>query len=230
MVAVGSMALVGLLPKLRGRIVEVRTGLLMAAAGIVGAPVGTSMSRYFSEKLLLFLFAALMLFLAARLFTQAAKKKTDVEAVCETPRQPKPGALAHLLQSPKSRATNEGLFRNVLTPAIGLFSGVLSGLTGVGGGVVIVPALILLGMEVRKATATSLLVVGLISISATTSHFVAGQRVPLVMTLVFAFGALLGLGIGALWCKRVSGPRLQQGVAAVMILMAALMISRSFGH
>jgi uncharacterized membrane protein YfcA len=50
------------------------------------------------------------------------------------------------------------------------------------------------------------------------------------MTLVFAFGALLGLGIGALWCKRVSGPRLQQGVAAVMILMAALMISRSFGH
>lgn len=230
MVAVGSMALVGLVPKLRGKTVDVRTGLLMAAAGIVGAPVGAWSSRYFSEKALLFLFAALMLVLATRLFMQAVKNKTDVEAVCETRRQARPGALVHLLRHQKPDIATEPPLRNIVTAAVGLFSGALSGLTGVGGGVVIVPALILLGLEVRRATATSLLVVGIISVSATTSHFIAGQRVPLATTLVFAFGALLGLGAGALWCKRISGPRLQQGVAVAIVLMAGLMISRGFGH
>ncbi|ODU23918.1 MAG: hypothetical protein ABS95_02670 [Verrucomicrobia bacterium SCN 57-15] len=230
MVAVGSMALVGLLPKLRGKIVEVRTGLAMAAAGMMGAPVGTWMSRYLSEKWLLFLFAALMLFLAARLFAQAAMNRTDMEAVCETGRQPRPGALVHLLQSRNSSAADDGFRRKLLVCGIGLFSGVLSGLTGVGGGIIIVPAMILLGMEIRKATATSLLVVGLISVSATSSHFLAGQRVPLGTTLIFAFGALLGLGAGTLWCNRISGPRLQQSVAAAMIMMAGLMVSRGFGH
>lgn len=230
MVAVGSMALVGVVPKLRGKVVEVRTGLLMATAGIVGAPVGAWSNRYFSEEALLFLFAALMLVLATRLFAQAVRRRTDVEAVCKTQGQPRPGALAHLLQHQHSGIATQPLLRNVVTSAIGFFSGVLSGLTGVGGGVVIVPALILLGLEVRKATATSLLVVGIISVSATASHFIAGQRVPPATTLVFACGALLGLGAGALWCKRVSGPRLQQVVAAAMVLMAGLMISRGFGY
>lgn len=229
MVAVGSMALVGLVPKLRDKIVNVRTGLLMAAAGIVGAPVGAWSSRYFSERALLFLFAALMLALATRLFAQAVQQRTDVEAVCETRRQASPGALVHLLRQREPGIATRPSLRKIVTAAVGLFSGVLSGLTGVGGGVVIVPALIVLGMEVRKATATSLLVVGIISVSATTSHFIAGQRVPLAITAVFAFGALLGLGAGTLWCKRISGPRLQQGVAVAMVLMAGLMISRGFG-
>ena len=70
--AVGMTALVGAIERLRARQVEVRTGILFAVAGMLGAPVGSWLSGRIPENMLLLLFAVLMLFIAGRMWFNAA--------------------------------------------------------------------------------------------------------------------------------------------------------------
>jgi uncharacterized membrane protein YfcA len=65
--AVGATALLGMLPRLRSGEVELTTGLLFAAAGMLGTPFGTYLRSVMPEPLLLGLFVAVMLVVAARM-------------------------------------------------------------------------------------------------------------------------------------------------------------------
>jgi uncharacterized protein len=100
----------------------------------------------------------------------------------------------------------------LLTALIGLAAGVLSGLFGIGGGVIVVPALILLvGLEGRTATGTSLaallLPVGLLGVLA----YARAGAVRFPMAALLAFGILVGTALGArvafvlpeLWLRRL---------------------------
>ena len=79
----------------------------------------------------------------------------------------------------------------------GLAAGVLSGLFGVGGGFVIVPALVLVtGMGIHRAVATSLLVIALVSASGVASYLVAGRPLPLALTGLFVAGGVAGMELG----------------------------------
>lgn len=80
--------------------------------------------------------------------------------------------------------------------ALGIGAGFLSGLFGVGGGVIIVPALIaILGMERRRASATSLLSI-ILTASVGASVYGLGGQVSLVATPILVAGALIGTQIG----------------------------------
>ena len=79
----------------------------------------------------------------------------------------------------------------------GLAAGVLSGLFGVGGGFVIVPALVLVtGMGIHRAVATSLLVIALVGASGVASYLAAGRPLPLALTGLFVAGGLAGMELG----------------------------------
>lgn len=93
---------------------------------------------------------------------------------------------------------------------IGLAGGVLSGIFGIGGGVVIVPALIYLaGFSQHRATGTSLAVllppVGLMAVIEYYRH----GNVDLRVALWVAAGLILGAWAGAFWANRLSGPVLR---------------------
>ena len=93
---------------------------------------------------------------------------------------------------------------------IGLAAGVLSGIFGIGGGVIIVPALIyLLDYTQHKATGTSLAVllppIGLIAVLEYYRH----SYVDLHAALIIALAALVGAWLGALLANRLSGPVLR---------------------
>ncbi len=79
--------------------------------------------------------------------------------------------------------------------AIGAFTGLVSGLFGVGGGVVIVPALVALGIAQKRASATSLVALLPISIAGTTSYAIGGQ-VDVLAALLLAAGSVVGSPIG----------------------------------
>lgn len=128
---VGVIALAGALPHLRAGRVDGRTVLLFGLPGLVGAFGGATLARYVPGAVQLLIFAVVML-AASYAMLRGGPQKDRV---------------------PRSAAT---------AAAAGLFVGVLTGLVGVGGGFLIVPALVMLvGLDMRRAVATSLVVIAL---------------------------------------------------------------------
>jgi uncharacterized membrane protein YfcA len=104
---------------------------------------------------------------------------------------------------------------------IGVAAGGLSGLMGVGGGLVIVPGLVTFcGHDQRHAVATSLLAIPPLSVAGVVGYALGGQ-VDLYLAVPFAAGTMIGAWIGAALLHRVS-LRLLRWVFAVMALSAAI--------
>ncbi|WP_206108269.1 sulfite exporter TauE/SafE family protein [Paludisphaera soli] len=225
--AVGANALVGGLRRLSRGEVEVRTGLLFTAAGMVGAPAGSWLGSRVPEGVLLVLFAGLMVAVAARMWRQASRNPEETRAVRGPSIDPGDGRGPSCRRDPEGRPTLTSRCFAVLLVA-GLVTGVLSGLFGVGGGFVIVPALVLVaGMGIHRAVATSLLVIALIGASGVASHLAAGRPLPLTLTLLFVAGGVAGMELGSLAGRRLAGPRLQKLFASAMIAVAAFIVLKS---
>jgi uncharacterized membrane protein YfcA len=95
---------------------------------------------------------------------------------------------------------------------------VLSGTFGVGGGFLVVPALLLvMAMPIERALATSLVCIALISASAFFSNFLAIHNFPYVLAAWFLVGGALGMTLGASVKAYLSGPLLKR-IFAVSII------------
>ena len=172
--AVGTTAAVGFVGRWRTGHVELRTGLIFAVAGMVGAPFGSWLSARIPESVLLTLFAVLMLIIAVRMWAKAAPSRSDVSLGCGENEDTTDGPTCRRDAAGNLQMTSRCV---MLLMAVGVAAGVLSGLFGVGGGFVIVPALVLSsGMAIHRVVGTSLLVITLVSASAIASHLFVGGR------------------------------------------------------
>jgi uncharacterized protein len=102
---------------------------------------------------------------------------------------------------------------------IGSAAGLLSALFGVGGGVVIVPALIARGWQAHRATATSLAAIGATAVFGTVRYSFDGL-VDWGDALLIGLPAVVGVVGGTTLAKRVRGPYLQLAFACVMLVVA----------
>ncbi|RLS52105.1 MAG: sulfite exporter TauE/SafE family protein [Planctomycetota bacterium] len=224
--SVGVTSCVGFLGRWRSGQVEIRTGLLFAIAGMVGAPIGSWLAGLMPEPLLLTLFAILMLVVAYRMWSKAVASTQAAIAACPVENPDEDG--------PSCQRDAEGNLRLTsrcarLLLLVGLLTGVLSGLFGVGGGFVIVPALILFsGMAIHRAVGTSLLVITLVSVSGVASHLYAGRTIPLEVTLWFIAGGIGGMLLGSQIGRHLSGPTLQKGFALAILAVATFVFYRTF--
>jgi uncharacterized membrane protein YfcA len=107
---------------------------------------------------------------------------------------------------------------------IGLAAGFFSALFGVGGGIVVVPLLVVfLAYEVRPATATSLAAIVLIAVVGTIAYGIRGEVEP-------EYGALVGLPaaggavLGAMLQQRISSRRLVLAFAALLVAVAVTLL------
>ncbi|RUL87483.1 sulfite exporter TauE/SafE family protein [Tautonia sociabilis] len=226
--AVGATALFGCLHRLRAGEVEVGTGLIFAGAGMVGAPIGSWIGAKLPGTLLLLLFSGLMLVVAARMWRKATTSPDESRAI-----RARTGPLPSGEPGPTCRRDPSGRLTlstpcAVLLSGVGLITGILSGLFGVGGGFVIVPALVFFsGMGVHRAVATSLLVIALIGASGVFSSLAAGRPLAIDLTVRFVLGGLLGMGLGTRVGRRLSGPKLQKLFAVAILLVAVYVVARS---
>ena len=222
LLTVGSTALVGFVQRAGRGMVEFPTGLLFAIAGMVGAPIGTWLAGLIPETLLLGLFALLMLVIAVRMWIKAR------EVSSQLPLLPNDNAGPTCKRDPegKLRLTSQCA---MLLALVGLGSGILSGMFGVGGGFIIVPALVMFsGMGIQRAIGTSLLVITLIGVSGVTSHLLSGKELSLTTAGIFTAGSLAGLFAGSAVAQRVAGPVLQKLFASAIVVVALYVIIRSF--
>lgn len=208
--SVGCTALVGCWQRWRNSEVEGGVGLLFALAGMPAAPLGVWVGRLLPEPLLLLFFALLMVVMALRMWRHSVKA---VPAHDEGR-----NAAAANASEPSSPWNGQ---RAALLGATGLVTGFLSGLFGVGGGFLIVPALVLFGgLAMHRAIGTSLLAIALISLAGTIANAAGGRLPRLDVTVLFVIGGMAGMALGTALSRRLSGPWLQRLFAGAILAVA----------
>jgi uncharacterized membrane protein YfcA len=221
--AVGATSLVGFFHRWLLGEVEVRTGLLFAVAGMAGAPLGAWLATLVPDSVLLLLFAGLMVIVAIRLWQQASRPQSR-GGECGSP-DSRDGPACHRDEVGTLVLSSRCA---VLLLIVGLMTGVLSGLFGVGGGFVIVPALVLFsGMSIHRAIGTSLMVISMVSVSGVTSQLLSGRCIPLDVTGLFIAGGIAGLLAGQRLGQRLSGPVLQKVFVVAILAVAAFVVIRN---
>jgi uncharacterized protein len=213
-------SLVGFIQRWRAGLVELHTGLLFAGAGMLSAPAGAWLAARTPPAILLTLFAVLMLAIAIRMWWKAVP---PVQTLATEGGDRGPACWRD--ESGTLRLTSRC---GILLAAVGLASGVLTGLFGVGGGFIIVPALVAFsGMSMQRAVGTSLLVITLVSLSGIGGYLATGRELSLELVWLFAAGGIGGLFGGAWLAQRLAGPRLQRVFAAAIVLVAAFVLVKN---
>ncbi len=217
--AVGATSLAGFLHRWRLGEVEVQTGLIFAVAGMLGAPLGSWLSRRMPPSLLLLAFAGMMLYVAARMWRSPASN------VAPTDCNPRRAAACQRTSDGRLTITSRCAW---LLAGVGFATGVLSGLFGVGGGFAIVPALVLFsGMSMHHAVGTSLLVIALVSVSGVAAHLTSGHAIDPLTTALFAGGGVGGLFAGQRLGRCLPARTLARTFAIAMVAVAVYVILRN---
>ena len=113
----------------------------------------------------------------------------------------------------------------LLVIAIGIVAGLIGALCGVGGGIVIVPALVKgLGFEQKQAVATSMAVIIIIAISATINNQRAGSLIDWKIVLMIGVGAALAAWFGSIWMRDMHNQTLTRIFGVVLLVFGTRML------
>ena len=201
---VGAIAAVGAVPYARQKLVDWHSVLYFGVPGIIGTYGGAVLSEWIPGAVQLALFAVVMILAAVLMF----RGRREPAEGAERGRQP--------------------LW---LIAAEGLAVGVLTGLVGVGGGFLIVPALVLLGgLSMRLAVGTSLLIIAAKSAAGfwkyTDVLAGAGQAVDWQLIGLFAAIGIVGSFVGNALSHRVPQAQLKRGFAVFLVVMGVFILWR----
>ncbi|HZU06382.1 MAG TPA: sulfite exporter TauE/SafE family protein [Chloroflexota bacterium] len=197
---VGTMAVAGAVAHYRAGHVQLPTALLFGGVGAVGANLGARLNPLVPGPVVLLLLALVMLAAAAGVLRSKPRERPSARA---SPRRWRPSTLARLAIT-------------------GLGVGVLSGFFGVGGGFLLVPALVFFGeMPIHDAVGTSLCVIALQAVGGLVGYWTLG-KVDLALAGLFLVGGVGGLLLGLRLARRLSGARLSRAFASMVIVVALM--------
>lgn len=123
------------------------------------------------------------------------------------------------------RFYRSGLYISPLAPLLlGMFTGILTMLMGIGGGFVLVPAMLyILGMSAQVVVGTSLFQILFVTIATTLMHALTTHAVDIVLAVLLLLGSVSGAQIGARFALKASPVRLRLALAVIVLLVAARM-------
>ena len=220
LLAVAGAATLGALDGLRRRLVRYRAALYMGAVGASIAPLGLKVASVAPERALLAGFAVAMVLVSGKMFWAARS------AVA-----PGGGDLPPCQLDPATGRLRWTRGAAAALGSIGAASGFLTGLLGVGGGFLIVPALRRFSdISMQGIVATSLAVIALVSTGSVIAAWLQGRDLPLAVAAPFAAGAAIGMLAGRFGAGRVGPSLLQRIFAGVTAIVAIGLIARTVHH
>lgn len=225
LLAVAVAAAVGTGMAWRHSYVRYRAASLMALVGVLIAPIGIRVADGLQPSVLKMIFALVLAVVAVRMFRMAMVSKEDSAVVRSAVSGEGKSSIGKIGRV--NTATGRLIWTRsvaVTIALIGATTGFLSGLLGVGGGFVIVPALrATMPLSMHSAVATSLMAIALTSLGTFVSCLLQGRTVPLALALPFVTGAVIGMMLGRWLAPFISGPHLQQGFAVIAMIVSFFM-------
>jgi uncharacterized membrane protein YfcA len=209
---VGTAAVIGMATHWQAGRVRVGTGIMFGLTGIGGSLAGSAINRQIDPNLLLLLFSGLVVVAAWRM---AAGTPVRARLADEGPSSV---AMAGGVALPVGAAVDVRRYAEVLLA--GTAVGFMTGLFGVGGGFIIVPALTLvLGLPMPEAVGTSLLVIAINSGVALSTR-IATTSIDWATTAPFTLAAVLGVVTGGRLAGRLDPERSRRWFAALLVAVA----------
>ncbi|WP_319507396.1 sulfite exporter TauE/SafE family protein [uncultured Methanolobus sp.] len=184
----------------RKQMVDFKITIPFIIASMIGAQIGAYFTKIVPVSLLLFMFALLMLFVGEEMIFSRAQVMYREKHI-------------------------DGNKRYLLIVICGFLIGNVSGMLGIGGGTFIVPLLLILGFNIKRAAASSGFIVLFTSLSAFTAHVSSWDPDPYMVAAVVV-ASFLGAQLGShLMHGRIKAETLQKMFGAILLIMAFKMLS-----
>ncbi|MDO8364110.1 MAG: sulfite exporter TauE/SafE family protein [Actinomycetota bacterium] len=217
LVLVALTALIGMVPHWRAGRVRFVAGAIFGLAGIGGSLLGSHWNKAADPDVLLLAFSGLMLVAAFAMWRRV--RNTPQAAPLRSV-----GAAAAPATAPKLRIDP---WTGVKVVVAGTIVGLLTGFFGVGGGFVIVPALVLaLGFTMAEAVGTSLLVITINSVVALSTRLQAGS-IEWGTVIPFTVASMIGVVIGSRLASKHDSSSLQRWFVGLLVVVAFYTAIRS---
>ena len=220
----------GAVTQYRRNNVDVKMGLVMCVGGVIGSVIGVEIVRILRRagQLDLVISLTYVTFLGVigtlmMLESLSAWRKTQAGV---TPPLRKSGQHSWVDGLPiKMRFHRSKLYISAIPPAfIGMFVGFLAAIMGIGGGFIVIPAMIyLLRMSTSVVVGTSLFQIVFVAALTTVLHAYQNQTVDVILAALLMFGGVFGAQIGAIAGEKLKGEQLRFLLAALVLLVCLRM-------
>ena len=216
----------GVMVHMRRGGVDLKMGMVMIAGGLFGSVVGAALFRLLQSSgqidvVIGFLYVIILAWIGGLMLKDALVALGYVHA---PPPKEQPRHNRWVASLPlRWRFYSSGLYLSPLAPfVLGFAAGTLTVLLGIGGGFILVPAMIyVLGMAARVVVGTSLVMILAVTAVTTMVHALTTQSVDVVLATLLLLGGVIGAQYGALFTLRVK-PDLLRLALSVIILIVAL--------
>ncbi len=213
----------GVLAHLRRRNVDLRMGTVLLVGGLIGAALGVVIFNTLKAmgQVDLLVRLSYVVFLGAvggLMFVESLRAIRRSKSAPGAPPQRRKHSWVHALPF-KMKFRVSGLYISVIPPIlVGISVGILAAIMGVGGGFIMVPAMIyLLGMPTKVVVGTSLFQIIFVTAFTTLLHAVTNFTVDIVLAVLLLIGGVIGAQIGTRIGTRLKAEQLRI-LLAIMVL------------
>ncbi|MFP4327658.1 MAG: sulfite exporter TauE/SafE family protein [Paracoccaceae bacterium] len=214
----------GVLAHLRRKTVDLRMGTVLLVGGLVGAGLGVWVFNILKAQgnvdlLVRLCYVVFLGVIGALMFVESLRAITRARKAGGAPaRKRRQRGWIHALPF-KMRFRTSGLYISVIPPVlVGVAVGVLAAIMGVGGGFIMVPAMIyMLGMPTKVVVGTSLFQIIFVTAFTTLLHATTNYTVDMVLAVLLLVGGVIGAQIGAQIGTRLKAEQLRI-LLAIMVL------------
>jgi uncharacterized membrane protein YfcA len=217
----------GVFAHLRRKGVDFHMGAVMVAGGVLGSLMGAGIFSLLQasgqiDTVILVLYVVMLGGVGGLMLKEALQAVGAVRSgrrVEAKKRRHHPLVAALPM---RWRFYRSGLYISPLAPLIlGVLTGILTMLLGVGGGFIMVPAMLyLLGMGTQVVVGTSLFQILFVTMAATMVHATTTKAVDIVLAALLLIGSVIGAQLGARLAQRVKPEYLRLALAAVVLIVA----------
>ncbi len=219
----------GLMVHIRRRTVDFKMGTVMLVGGFLGSNLGiyifelmkrAGQTELFVQFSYVFFMGIIGLMMFQESFRAIRRARNPALAAGANRQRSRHSWVQRWPMKMKFRTS--GLYISVIPPfAIGLMVGVLSATMGVGGGFIIVPAMIyILGMNTRVVVGTSLFQIIFVTAYSVMAHAIANQSVDMALAVLLIVGGVVGAQIGTVIGFRLKAEQLRILLALLVLAVA----------
>ena len=217
LIAVAVSASVGTFEGLQKKLTRYRAALLMATVGIPFTALGIRLAHMLPQSWLMGLFAAVLFFIASRLLHRTFNAQAELLENNHTT------LFAHI-RIETGRFDWSWKTTGILS-SIGVITGFMSGLLGVGGGFILIPLLNrFTALSIHSSVATSLMVIALVSTGGVIISLSHGIAIPGGTTMLFTGATVIGMIGGRFLTRILSETTVQRSFACLLLVIAVGMI------